>query len=221
VYFVVLHLTVAKTFRYLLPVFPPVSIIAAWGMERMFGTGVIGRNPGKYWKVLAGILAVFICLTPVAWILLHGGRIAGALVFAIAGAFSLFFAWSRSKDAAVFVCILCMLGLLGLDIIRTAYNSQVSHNLRLYTLLKENHIKSDEVLLYRTDRDVKRLLGFYYNSLPRQKNDIIEVEKGIKAIVTAPDSAGDILRVYGPGRKTISMNSPEGEFKCSVIFTLP
>jgi len=221
VYFVVLHLTVAKTFRYLLPVFPPVSIIAAWGMERMFGTGVPGRNPGKYRKVLAGISAVLICLTPAAWILFHGGRIAGALVFAIAGIFSLFFAWSRSKDPAVFVCILCMLGLLGLDIIRTTYNTQVSHNLRLYTLLMENHIQSDEVLLYRTDRDVKRMLGFYYNRLPRQKNDIIDVEKGVKAIVTAPDSVGDILKVYGPGKKTIQINSPGGEFKCSVVFTLP
>jgi 4-amino-4-deoxy-L-arabinose transferase-like glycosyltransferase len=221
VYFVMLHLTVAKTFRYLLPVFPPVSVIAAWGMERMFDTGVLNRNPGKYRKVLASISAFLICLTPAAWILFHGGRIAGALVFAIAGIFSLFFAWSRSKDAAVFVCILCMLGLLGLDIIRTAYNTQVSHNLRLYTLLKENHIQSDEVLLYRTDRDVKRMLGFYYNRLPRQKNDIIDVEKGVKAIVAAPDSVGEVLKVYGPGNKIIQINSPDGEFKCSVVFTLP
>ena len=220
VYFVVLHLTVAKTFRYLLPVFPPVSVIAAWGMERIFGTGVLSRNPGKYWKVLASISAVLICLTPAAWILLHGGRIASALVLAIAGIFSLFFAWRRSKDAVVFVCMLCMLGLLGIDIIRTTYNPQVSHNLRLYTLLKENHIQADEVLLYRTDRDVKRMLGFYYNSLPRQKNDIIEVEKGIKAIVTTPDSVGDIVKVYGSGKKIIQMNSPGGEFNCSVVFNL-
>lgn len=222
VYFVIIHLTVAKTFRYLLPLFAPVSIIAAWGTERMFGTGVPGRNPGKYLKVVAGISAVLVCLTPAAWILFHGGRTAGALVFAVAGIFTLFFAWYRSKDAVVFICILCMLGLLGLDIIRTAYNTQVSHNLRLYTLLKENHIQSDEVLLYRTDRDVKRMLGFYYNRLPRQKNDIIAVEKGVRAVVTSPDSVGEVFRVYGPGKKTVQINSPGGaEFNCSVVFTLP
>ena len=70
-------------------------------------------------------------------------------------------------------------------------------------------------------RDVKRMLGFYYNSLPRQKNDIIEVEKGVKAIVTPPDSVGEVLKVYGSGKKIIQMNSPGGEFKCSVVFTLP
>jgi len=221
VYFVVLHLTVAKTFRYLLPLFPPVSIIAAWGTERMLGTGVLNRDPGKYWKVLAGISAVLICLTPTAWGLFHGGRIGSALVLTFTGIFSLFFAWRRSKDAAVFVCVLCMLGLLGLDLIRTTYNTQVSHNLRLYTLLKENHIKSDEVLLFKTDREVKKMLGFYYNRLPRQENEIVAVEKDVKAIVTTPDSVGEVLKVYGFDKKKVQLNSPGGEYIFSVIFTLP
>jgi hypothetical protein len=221
VYFVVLHFTVAKTFRYLLPIFPPVSIIAAWGTERMSSTGVLSRNPGKYWKVPAGILSVLVCLTPTAWVLFHGGRIGSALVLTLTGIFSLIFAWRRSKDAVVFVCMLCMLGLLGLDIIRTTYNPQVSHNLRLYTLLKESHIQADEILLYRTDRDIKRMLGFYYNSLPRQKNDIIEFEKGVRAVVVPTDAVGEVLRVYGSDKKTTRLNSPGGEFNCSVVFTLP
>lgn len=221
VYFVVLHFTVAKTFRYLLPIFPPVSIIAAWGTERMFSTSVLSRNPGKYWKVPAGILSVLVCLTPTAWVLFHGGRIGSALVLTLTGIFSLIFAWRRSKDAVVFVCMLCMLGLLGIDIIRTTYNPQVSHNLRLYTLLKENHIQADEIRLYRTDRDIKRMLGFYYNSLPRQKNDIIEFEKGVRAVVVPTDAVGEVLRVYGPIKKTTRLNSPGGEFNCSVVFTLP
>ncbi len=221
VYFVVLHFTVAKTFRYLLPIFPPVSIIAAWGTERMFSTGVLSRNPGRYWKVPAGILSVFVCLTPTAWVLFHGGRIGSALVLTLIGIFSLIFAWRRSRDAVVFICMLCMLGLLGLDIIRTTYNPQVSHNLRLYALLKENHIQADEILLYRTDRDIKRMLGFYYNSLPRQKNDIIEFEKGVRAVVVPADAVGEVLRVYGPIKKTTRLNSPGGEFNCSVVFTLP
>ncbi len=70
-------------------------------------------------------------------------------------------------------------------------------------------------------RDVKRMLGFYYNSLPRQKNDIIEFEKGVRAVVVPTDAVGEVLRVYGSDKKTTRLNSPGGEFNCSVVFTLP
>jgi len=165
------------------------------------------------------IFAGLVCLAPTVWTFVHGGQICMAIILSLAGFFSLVFAWRKSRDVVIFVCIVSMLGFLSLDVIRTTYNEQVSHNLRLYNLLKDHHIEADEVLLYKTDRDVERMLGFYYNRLPRDEDVITGIEKGVKAIVAPPGYVSDVLRIYGPAKKTLLLNNPSGEYNNIVVFT--
>ena len=221
VYFAIIHLTSAKTFRYLLPVFLPVSVITAWATERMFSTAILSHNLRRCWKAPAVVFAGLVCLAPTVWSLIHGGQIFISIILSLAGFFSLFFVWRKSKDVVIFICIVSMLGLLSLDIIRTTYNKVVSHNLRLYNLLKDHHIEADEVLLYKTDRDVKRMLGFYYNRLPRDEDVITGIEKGVKAVVTPPGHISDVLRIYGSDKQTLLLNNPSGEYNYVVVFTTP
>ena len=143
------------------------------------------------------------------------------LSFSLVGFFSLFFAWKKSRDAVIFVCIVSRLGLLSLDVIRTTYNEQVSHNLRLYNLLKDHHIEADEVLLYKTDRDVREDVCFYYNRLPRDEDVITGIEKGVKAVVAPPGHISDVLSIYGSDKKTLLLNNPSGEYNYIVVFTMP
>ena len=221
VYFAVIHLTSAKTLRYLLPMFLPVSVITAWTIGRMFDTGVLNHNLRSYWKAAAVVFAGLVCLAPTVWTLVHGGQIYIAIILLLAGFFSLLFAWKKSKDVVIFICIVSILCLLSMDVIRMTYNGQVSHNLRLYNMLKDRHIQSDEVFLYKTDRDIRKMLGFYYDRLPGAEHEEVTFEKGVKAVVAPQADVGDVERVYGPNMKIVPISSAGGTYDYAVLFTLP
>ena len=221
VYFTVLHLTSAKTARYLLPLFLPLSVITAWITDRMVGLTVLAHNLRIYWKAAAAAFAILVCLAPPVWTLFHGGQIHIAVIVSLTCMFSLFFAWRRSGDVVVFVCIVCISGLLSVDVIRATFNDQVSHNMRLYKLLKERDVQADQIFLYRTDREIRKYLGFYYDRLPAPEHQTVTNERGVKAVVFPVDQLGNVQRVYGAGVKTVPLNGAGGGYDYAVLFTEP
>jgi 4-amino-4-deoxy-L-arabinose transferase-like glycosyltransferase len=221
VYFVIIHLTVAKNLRYLMPILLPLSVITAWGTERMFSTGILSHRLWKRWKILVGTLAGLVCLAPIVWILLNREFMWSSLVLFIVSVFSMLFVWKRSKDVVVFTCIVCVLSFLFVDLLRTTFNSEVSDDLRLYTVLKDHNIQADEVLLYKTNPDLKRTFSFYYNRLLRQKDGLLEGEDRVKAVVTSPIAVAEVLKVYGTDRQTLMIKNHREEDKRNYYVVFP
>ena len=209
VYFLIIHLTAAKNLRYLLPLFLPLSVITAWVINRLFREGILSHKVRKYWRVSAGILAGLISLAPAVWIFFNRGFAWNALLLSVVSISSLFFASRKAKDVVVFTCVLCALGFLSLDLLRTAFNTRLSDNLQLFTVLKDHNVGVDDIVLYKTGRDTKWTLGFYYNKLLRQK-DVLENEDHDKAIVTSPMAVDEVFKVFGADRQTAIIRSHRG-----------
>ena len=72
--------------------------------------------------------------------------------------------------------------------------------------------------LYKTDRDIRKMLGFYYNRLPGAEHEVVTFEKGVKAVVAPQVSVSDVERVYGPNMKTVLLNNAGGTYNYAVRF---
>ncbi|MEI6128013.1 MAG: glycosyltransferase family 39 protein, partial [Pseudomonadota bacterium] len=58
VYLFSIQLIKAKVYRYLLPAFPPLSIITAWGVQKLLEKKALPESLWRYGKILAGILCL-------------------------------------------------------------------------------------------------------------------------------------------------------------------
>jgi len=213
VYTLLINLTAVKSIRYLLPVAMPFSIIAGWGMERIFNRGILNHNMLKQWKVMWVVLVAGVCVGPALWIFFHKGWMWNSFFLVIIGMCSAVFVWKRLNDAVVFICILCALWFLSKDLSRTMLNTERSENQRVYTKLQEHNIRPDELMLYKTDTGLKRALYFYYNSPVSQINDLTEIGGQVRAIVTSSEGHDEMIKFYGPSVDDIALRNHRGKGK--------
>ncbi len=196
-YLAAIHLTSVRNHRYLLPAYPPLAVLAAWGTARVFKEGRLPGRGGNAWKIGACLGAGILCIAvPVALWAYFGWRW-GPLILSLAAAGAFLFAWKVLRDIVVFTCTLCLVAFLFLDLGRTAINPRVSDVRRLYSVLQERDIRVKEVLLFRTPPGVQKTLSFYYNHLVRQKDDFLPHGGTPKAIVTPAGEMAAVRRVYG------------------------
>ncbi len=215
VYFFVIHLTSAKNARYLLPIFIPCSFITAWTIQRISFRNINDKNK-KYGSLIAFISGILISITPLIWTIYKKEFLPNALILAIIGLILVFYTYLKLRDIIIFICILCIIGFLSIDIIRTSFNSQLSHNLKLYNLLKDKNIEADEILLYKTDPEVRKKLSFYYNKLITQKDDIPVHLTNTKVIITSPDFFDKILKISGDKSSYFKIKNREGQEELDV-----
>jgi 4-amino-4-deoxy-L-arabinose transferase-like glycosyltransferase len=198
VYLLIIHVTTAKNHRYLLPAFPAFAILAGWGLSQFTAR----HKPFKHWNAVAIIMTGFICLGVPISIWVYQGWSWKPLFLSLMALGAFLFVLKMVEDSVVFFCIFCALSLLSVDLARTAVNSKVSDIHSLYSVLQEENIHAEDILLYRTDSPLRNTLSFYYNRLVRQEDKQLKVEKKVKAIITYPSGLDDVARVCGKPLKT-------------------
>jgi 4-amino-4-deoxy-L-arabinose transferase-like glycosyltransferase len=207
-YLVLIHFVKAKVYRYLLPVFPPLSLITAWGIGQVLPLERWAPYVQWFWK----IPAVLVCLGfPVA-IFVKFGMLWQAPVLAVAALGMLAVAGGRMRDGVVLLCSLCIVCMLFIDVLHTARNSEVSTNQKLYAMLQEKQIKGDEVLIYKTTGRVRYILCFYFNKLIHPEiEDTLTLHEGIRAVITDPGNAEEVTAVFGSPSEQRIVKGHKGE----------
>jgi len=218
VYLFLIQLAAVRNHRYLLPAYPPIAVITARGMADF-----LEKHPGpgrrKGMALFACIGAGVVCVVaPVALWVWHGWS-PGPLVLSLVSIGGLIFSWKVLKDSVVFICALCVVSLLFLDLGRTVVNPRVSDVGHLYRVLQERDIRAKDVLLLGTAPRVQKTLSFYFNHLVRQA-DHLSSGRLFKAIVVPAGGAAPLRRVYGPGLGTVRVKDPRnrGERDVWVVF---
>ncbi len=215
IYFFLIHLTSAKNARYLLPILIPCSFITAWAIQKISFINIYNRIR-KYSSIIALIFGILISIVPLIWTIYKKELSLNAVILTVIGLISVLYAHIKVRDVIISTCILCVIGFLTTDIIRESYNSQLSYNLKLYNLLKENNIEAEEILLYRTDPEVRKKLSFYYNKLLTKSDDIPVNLTNIKVILTSPDFLDRVLKISRDKSHYFEIKNPEGEHKLDI-----
>jgi 4-amino-4-deoxy-L-arabinose transferase-like glycosyltransferase len=210
VYLIVLHCIRAKVYRYLLPVFPALSLITAWGIVQVLPAERWAPQIKHFWKIPAAL----ICLGfPIAlWV--KWGMAWQALVLAAAALGILAASGGKMRDGVVLLCSMCIACMLFIDVLQTARNSEVSTNQKLYAMLQEKQIREDEVLIYKTTGRVRYILCFYFNRLIHPEiEDTLTLHEGIRAVITDPENAEEVTAVFGPAAEQRLVTGHKGEEK--------
>ena len=193
-YLLLIHFVKAKVYRYLLPAFPALSLITAWGIGQVLPIDRWAPYVKRFWKIPAAL----VCLGfPVA-ICVKWGMSWQAPVLAVASLGMLTVAGGKMRDAVVLLCSLCIAAMLFVDVLHTARNNEVSSNKKLYTMLQEKQIKANELLIHKTTGRVRERLCLYFNKLIRPEiEDKLTLHQGIRAVITDPGNAEEVTAVFG------------------------
>lgn len=211
VYFIMVHFTIAKNIRYLLPIFIPISIVTAWAIQRVrYGRDYVTKIK-KYILLISLIIGIFVTISPTVWVIYKKTFSINAFLITVIGLILLFFTYVRLKDVIIFTCILCIIGFLSVDVIRASFNSKVSYSLEIYNLLKENKIDADEIILYRIDPEVRKRLSFYFNRLITQKDEPLRFDNKIKVLITSPHAINDLFALNGVKYKYVRIKNRQGK----------
>jgi len=208
VYLVLVHCITAKVYRYLLPAFPPLAILTAWGARLLLTGKQLPGRALRFWKIPAAL----VCLGFPAVIWVRFGFSPAALAPACVGFGLLALAGGRMKDALAFVCILCVTAYLFIDLLDTGRNKKVSDIARMYRALAEKKVGPEEVLIYNTTGRVGALLAFYYNRVlqPEVEKDL-RSQPGIKAVITDTENIPDVVAAFGPAAETRELKNHSGK----------
>ena len=205
-YFAVLHFTHAKNHRYLLPMFPILSILVAWAL---YGT----LKAGKYKKFITAIQKVFLTLGvlttlpfPIVYFFLKKSL---SLEPILLGAFGLLFLAASCKERkilAVFVTpILIYLYINSAQAIR---NIKTSDYMRGYIAIKSAGFRAEDVAVYKSCGNLREVLSFYFNKLLPCLNKKEDLKK-FKVIVSEEKHKND-LKVLGI-KRFITIKNHKGE----------
>ena len=193
-YLILIHLPKAKVYRYLLPVFPPLSLLTAWGIGQVLPLDRWAPYVQRFWKIPAAL----VCLGfPIA-IFVKWGLMWQAIVLGGAALGMLAVAGGKMRDSVVLLCSLCIAVMLFVDVLHTARNNDVSTNQKLYAMMQKKQIRDDEVLIYKTTGRVRYILCFYFNKLIHPEiEDNLTLHQGIRAVITDPGNIEEVTAVFG------------------------
>ena len=182
----ILHLTVAKSTRYLLPVYLPCALIAAWAipffLKRTKNLGAILRGVDRF--LLAAVCLGTVSPLVVAW--LYGVSLGPALLYSVVMAAVLAAAhrFLPYKTAGLFVSIIVLLLLI--DVGDTVVREKTSVYFRMNRILKMQQVAPDRVVFYKCYSRAQTAMEFYFNRPMACADDwqSISANPRIRAIVT-------------------------------------
>ncbi len=166
IYLFTLHLTSGKTARYLLPLYLPVALTAAWAVmfylekyPQTFGR-IMHRADRFFFWIAVGSLII-----PFAFAYHAKIPLLNALPYAVVLALALIIVrkWLPLKAAGVFVSFVILL--LSIEVGDSISNDKTSDYLRLSRTLKAQQLTAEQIRFYTCDSESRAAwaVSFYYN----------------------------------------------------------
>ncbi len=182
----ILHLTVAKSTRYLLPVYVPCALLGAWAisffMEKSRRLGAILRGADRL--LLAAVCLGALSPPAVAWY--YGVSPGPAVLYSVVMAAALAAArrFLPYKTAGLFVSFIFLLLLI--DVGDTVVREKASAYYRMHRILQTQQVAPDKVVFYRCYSRAQSAMEFYFNRRLACSDDwqSIATNARIRAIVT-------------------------------------
>ena len=194
VFVLILHFTSGKTARYLLPIYLPASMVAAWAISfysekypQIFGR--IMKWGDRIFLVFAA-LSLFIpfffayhakvsLLTPIPYVIILG------LIFIVIRR------WMPLKAAGIFCSFIILL--LSIEAGDGIINDQTAQYLRLSRVLKKAELAPEEIKFYpcMMGNRAQSAVSYYYNRVIGCSDTFEELDKNplTKGIVTVQEAA--------------------------------
>lgn len=193
VYVFILHLSSAKNARYLLPIYMPSSIVAAWAI--MF---YCEKFPEVFGKIMLWSDRIFLGMAllglaiPFCFAYYYNVSLLSPMPYVIGLGIALFLTrkFLPLKTAGLFLSFIMLL--LSIDVADTVVDEQTSDYLKLSRALKNQGLASEEVIFYDcyTGYRARCAVSYYYNNVIECSNNFKELSKDskIKGIVTTREA---------------------------------
>jgi 4-amino-4-deoxy-L-arabinose transferase-like glycosyltransferase len=163
-YLFILHLTVAKNTRYLLPLYLPVALVGAWAVQ-------YARDGRLQWfaPLLKRIDRLFfICAAlglcgPLVYTYYWGVPPGAALLYTIALGAALVLSRRFLPYRAAGLFVSAIIVLVAIDVCDTVVREKASIYFRTNHLLQQQKINPDQVAFYKCPNRIQQPMSFYFN----------------------------------------------------------
>ena len=194
-YMIILHLTVAKSTRYLLPIYLPCSLISAWAigfyLQKKTVLANILRWGDRIFLVIAGLsllsllfMAYYYCVT-----------LSPAFLYVLILSCALLLArkFLPLKAAGLFVSFIIIM--LVIDAGDTIGREKTSPYYRMHQLLLDKNLKAEQIAFHKCFNHAQSAMGFYFNQVMHCSDNLAELDRNPKfrAIVATREAVQEII----------------------------
>jgi hypothetical protein len=185
-YLFILHLTVAKNTRYLLPLYLPCAILSAWGLQyflykpsKALCTAVKWADRCFFGTAVLGLAAPFVIGNH------YGASLLLALPYALSLGITLLLGrkFLPFKSAGLFVSFVILL--LAIEAGDTVSKGEASPYYRMSVILKNENLETGQIAFHKCDSRPHAVMSFYFNKLLHCSDDWADIgrDPAIRAIV--------------------------------------
>jgi 4-amino-4-deoxy-L-arabinose transferase-like glycosyltransferase len=211
-YLFILHLTVAKNARYLLPLYLPVALVSAWAVQFL-----LDRKTQWFGAVLKQVDRVLLfgaalsLVGPLVFARYYRVPLGAALLYAVVlgAALFLFRRFLPYKTAGLFVSVIILL--IVIDVGDTVGREKASRYYRINHILTQEKLAPRQIAFYKCFTRVQEAMNFYFNRINSCSDDWTAVNSSpeIKAVVTTreaiekeipPQDIQNAGRIISPGK---------------------
>jgi len=186
-YLFILHLTVAKNTRYLLPLYLPVALVGAWAVQYL-----LERKTQWFGQVLKQLDRVVLfgaalsLVGPLVMAHYYSVSAGAALLYSVSLGAALVIArrYLPYRAAGLFVSVIILL--LPIDVADTVGREKASIYYRINHLLKQEKLAYDQIAFLGCSTRAQEAMNFYFNRINSCTDnwDTINRSPQIRAVVT-------------------------------------
>ena len=186
-YFFILHLTVAKNTRYLLPLYLPASLMSAWAIQFFLEKRKAVVAAILRWgdRILLGVVALSI-LSPLFVAYHYQVTLLPAVLYSIALGASILLIrkFLPYKTAGLFLSFILLM--LVIDVDDTIGREKASVYYRMNHLLTNERLEPGQIAFHGCDNRAQEPMNFYFNRIIACSEKWSEIKSSpkIKAIIT-------------------------------------
>jgi 4-amino-4-deoxy-L-arabinose transferase-like glycosyltransferase len=193
-YLFILHLTAAKSARYLLPLYLPCSLLSAWAIQFFLNKKNEALGFVLRWgdRILLGA-AVLSLSAPLVIAHYYGVSMQAALLYTISMGAALLITrkFLTYKTAGLFVSFIILI--LVIDVVDTVGREKASAYFRMTQILKNENLQSEQIGFHNCSSRAREVLSFYFNQLMHCSDSWPDLRQNpkIRAIVTTNQAIED------------------------------
>jgi len=186
-YLFILHLTVAKNTRYLLPLYLPASLMSAWALQFFLEKRKAMIAAILRWgdRILLGIVALGV-LSPLFVAYHYQVTLIPAVLYSVSLSASILLVrrFLPYKKAGLFVSFILLM--LVIDVNDTIGREKASVYYRMNYLLTNERLEAGQIAFYRCSSRARESMNFYFNRILACSEKWAEIDSSpkIRAIIT-------------------------------------